>query len=545
MSEANPKDFEDFLLEEYQNIAQAHFKSIETISTFFRYYLLIMSIPISVIAVISQISSEKINISFIIANYNIPISILLFCISFIGLGIFSYVANLRLDAILYARAVNGIRKYFYDESSIDLNLKIRMRALPQSPQLPLYYEKSLFLPVVFVFGLMNSLYFLIGSSVLAFGKLPYEQSFVFIEGNLIEKISYIIVSNWVIALSSSIFFFAHFGVYLYLSRHRESGYLRSNIMGIDIDGVLNKHRDHFCSLLLENTGISLDPERIVVMPVHEDPNLHIQRDDERAVFNDPRYWIEMPVVDKAVCDRLRSLKNIFKFKLYIFTYRPWPDYKVKWKEPKNKKSKENNEIIKRIDTFIRISGCCSIKKQIAKWKGHLRIAYYCTPIMKWLIIILPKSFIKSVLSTIKAWCLFGLLKLRFLHKNWLIEKIIKPLKETPLKFVTEEWLNKKGIPYDKFIFEKGNDYSSDPKGEFTNRFHISKKMKIKFFIEDDLEKAIKLSYICDVCFLFSQPYNLSFANLPLELKEKRENFPTNIIRVKDWGEIYKYIRRLA
>ena len=58
MADKRDKPFEKFLLEEYSNIAQAHFKSIETISTFFRYYLLIMSIPLSAVAVISQITKD-------------------------------------------------------------------------------------------------------------------------------------------------------------------------------------------------------------------------------------------------------------------------------------------------------------------------------------------------------------------------------------------------------------------------------------------------------------------------------------------------------
>ena len=40
------EEFNKFQLEEYKNISQAQFKTIETISIFFRHYLLIMSIPI-------------------------------------------------------------------------------------------------------------------------------------------------------------------------------------------------------------------------------------------------------------------------------------------------------------------------------------------------------------------------------------------------------------------------------------------------------------------------------------------------------------------
>lgn len=40
-------DCSDFQLKEYENISQAHFKTNEMIAAFFRYYLLIMAIPVT------------------------------------------------------------------------------------------------------------------------------------------------------------------------------------------------------------------------------------------------------------------------------------------------------------------------------------------------------------------------------------------------------------------------------------------------------------------------------------------------------------------
>jgi len=153
MFNSDSKNFRDFLLSEYSNIAQAHFKSIETISTFFRYYLLIMSIPISVIAIISQFGLDKEQFINLVNQFNLPILIILMSISLLGLGMFCYIVNLRLDAVLYARVVNGVRKFFYDEFNEDINLKMRWRVLPQSPQLPPYFEKSFFCRLFLSLGL--------------------------------------------------------------------------------------------------------------------------------------------------------------------------------------------------------------------------------------------------------------------------------------------------------------------------------------------------------------------------------------------------------
>ena len=48
----------EYLRGEYQNIAQAHFRTMEAISSFFRYYLLIMSAPIPVLALFISVSGE-------------------------------------------------------------------------------------------------------------------------------------------------------------------------------------------------------------------------------------------------------------------------------------------------------------------------------------------------------------------------------------------------------------------------------------------------------------------------------------------------------
>ncbi|MCX5638820.1 MAG: hypothetical protein NTX52_14175 [Planctomycetota bacterium] len=454
--------FEEYLLSEYSNIAQAHFKSIETISTFFRYYLLIMSIPASAVALVSQITQDVDQLTTVVNQYRVPISIVLFCISFVGLGVFCYIVNLRLDVVLYARTVNGIRKFFYDGSDVDINLKLRMRSLPQSPQLPSYSEKSYFFPVVAVFGIMNSLYF--GSAEYIYLKIL-----------------------WLTFTFTVIFLCLHFLVYLWYAEHREIAYLKSSILGVDIDGVLNKHREHFCKLLKENTGKELDPEQILIMPVHEYAALNVTREDEKKVFNDPKYWRDMPAIENA-SDRIRTLIKAFKLKVYIFTHRPWPD------------SQNKKELIEAVNAFCQQASCCSLRLFLLK----------------------------------------KLVKLKFLPTRRLTTR----WKEEPLKQISKVWLKGQGIYYDKFIFEKGNDYSSDPRGKFNNRFYISRKKKIRFFVEDDLEKAVKLSYICDIVFLLSHPYNEPQQVLPDE-DALRKNFPSNIIRVKSWNEIYKNIRRLS
>jgi len=81
--------------------------------------------------------------------------------------------------------------------------------------------------------------------------------------------------------------------------------------------------------------------------------------------------------------------------------------------------------------------------------------------------------------------------------------------------------------------ERGREDVTDPQGHTKNRFYISRKKKIRFFVEDDPEKASKLGYLCDIVFLLDQPYN----------KDVDYSFPNNVIRVKTWDEIYRQVRK--
>jgi len=456
------RGIEKFLLKEYSNISNAHFKAIESISSFFRYYLLIMTIPISVSIIIFKLHGNYYTLTSFISEYQIIVILISTCIAFIGVGMLSYIINLRMDTILYARTVNSIRKYFYDdEKDIDLSIKLRMRTLPQSPWLPHYFEKTYFLPVIFVFFIVNTIYAIpvmmkisTFQQYLPFPNLAYPDSVILLCG-----------------IGLSVLF--HMKLYEFFTRHREYAYLRSNIIGIDIDGVLNKHREQFCSILKEKTDKDLLPDDILVMPVHENHiSGSISREEERKVFNSPEYWINMPAREQAASN-IKKIKNVFNSKIFVFTHRPWPDAETK--DLMNKYKQEFFNFCKYEFCFKTLSRCPWVK--------------------------------------------------------------IDPLKE-----ITKRWLKDNEFTYDKLIFEKGNDYTAFPEGNVMNRFQISQKNKIRFFVEDDLEKAIKLSFICDVVFLISHPYNKVSKTLPEDINDFREKIPSNIVRVKEWSEIYKLMR---
>jgi hypothetical protein len=197
--------FEKFLLKEYDNIAQAHFNTTATISTFFRYYLLIISFPLTALTILTKTVES--------ASSYIPSASMLVWLSIflcaVGLSIMGYILNLRFDAILYARQVNGIRDIFWKKSDLPPDLEAKTRVLPRSTDLPKYYETQYFFCVVIAFFLLDSLYPFIG--------LRYYMA------QTGDSCS----CNWLIpSIASGISIAIHWACYYYLAWHRENNYLK-------------------------------------------------------------------------------------------------------------------------------------------------------------------------------------------------------------------------------------------------------------------------------------------------------------------------------
>lgn len=453
------EQFRNYLLQEYAKVAEAHFKTIETISAFFKHYLIIMTLPLALIGFLIKSSNLENEMTKVIQSIAPIGGVLLLIIAIAGSAVMIYIMNLRFDAILYARTVNGIRKYFYDKSGVSLDTQIHIRVLPQTATLPHYFEGWYFLPVIVVFALMDSLYYYLGIHLIMFSTVNYAS---------------------LLAFDTLIFTWLHFHFYCLYAVQRERSYLKSHIIGLDIDGVLNKHREHFCHLLFQKAGISIEPEKIDHIPVHESDSLNIKKEDADKVFNSPEYWTDMPKADFTP-ENIRRLRNIFQFKISIFSYRPWPSIKIAAEEWRK----------------------CLLTYEERVYKEKARSG--------------------NLMSKLNLWFDYNI-------NYWLADRLRR---ESIINRMTVLWLRLNDIDYDELIIEKGSEEIPDPVGLYKNRSFISKKKKIRFFVEDDLEKAVKLAYICDVVFLMSHPYN-----------KPKMPIPSNIVISQTWNEVYRNVRHL-
>ncbi len=467
--------FHEFLLAEYDHIADAHFKTNETITSLFQQYFTIAALPFTALAV-------AVGILGTIADSRgalVLTSALLIVVAVTGLMVLIHMSNLRFDTLLYARTINALRKYYYDHNnSLELSSLIRMRVLPQSHLVPRYLEgfEGLMPPFVVTMTIVNVIYL--------YGGLV---SWQLAAGTLEPLLSATSVVNLVPGIFAALNVFA----YIRLAQLREDKYLHSNIFGVDIDGVLNRQPIQFCDFLERNAHKRIELQAITTIPVHDIPKLGITREDERAVFNDPSYWIDMPA-DQDAAEVLGRLQNSMKLRVHIFTHRPWP---LTGHLSDDAASQMRSEWSARSSAFgAELSRSKSIWTRARFWFTSL-----------W-----------------RSWWPYRARRIR----DWFT-------RETPIDSITKVWLSKHGFKYDALLIEKGSEEVADPSMEIHNRFYASRTHLIRYFVEDDLVKAEKLAHVCDVVFLINQPYNQS------------TGLPKNVVRVAGWKEILVHMRQLT
>jgi hypothetical protein len=287
----------NYLLDEYEHVAEAHFQTITSISAFFKHYLVIMAVPITVASL-----AQALEVRAPLLAPSLVAAVLL-VVAFVGLFVFVYIVNLRLDVMLYARTINAIRRYFMDRLEGDPLVGEAVRVLPKNRHVPPYHEVRFFYPVALSFALINGSYLALGISVL-YRSDP--------ESSLLIGLS-----------AGAAFATVHLLAYLAQAQDREGTYLAAKVIGVDLDGVVNLHREQFCMKLLELKGKVVEPEHIDVIPVHLGENNTVTQADEHAVFNSPDYWTDVAPMDRAA-SVLRKLQDELGYEVRLFTNRDWP-----------------------------------------------------------------------------------------------------------------------------------------------------------------------------------------------------------------------------
>jgi hypothetical protein len=204
-------EFAEFMRAEYNNIAQAHFNINTAVGEFFKMYIAVVSLPVSLAVIFGKPAELRTSgmLDFLRDNA-FAVAAALGLVWFVGLFVMGYLANLRCDALLYARTVNGIRAYFYARSGIGPARDRDIRVLPMDTRQPRYFEPQYFLFVVLAFAFVGTAYL------------------------LLAVYFYSLVNNWVhdarfwrnVVILATASFALHVGTYWLITRHREQIYLR-------------------------------------------------------------------------------------------------------------------------------------------------------------------------------------------------------------------------------------------------------------------------------------------------------------------------------
>lgn len=289
-----------YLMEEYSMLKDAHFQTSSRITTFFQYALLIISAPLALLA------AEGMPQELIATVFSL--------IGIIGMLVMLYLSRLRTEALLYARNMNRIRNTLYSDMSLrDPGIGIdqihRQKILFSQEKKPAYSDWSQFGYIVGVLGLLDAFYF-------AFGMY----NFISLPG---EYCQWIIENLSVVCLSIGLLWLMlHFLFHKIVSLRSENGsdyYKR--IIGVDIDGVLNRHEESFVAVYNNLNGTVLSEGDITTLPVSKSGI--INREEENRVFHTIEYWTNMPVREDVVQNLVEEIKNKRGYKVYLFTWRDW------------------------------------------------------------------------------------------------------------------------------------------------------------------------------------------------------------------------------
>lgn len=162
-------DVINFVLKEYEKIAEAFFDAREVTSRWVKYYLLVVAVPFSFIAFIYKDNPEL----FDVAKLPDTLALLLSLVGIIGFLLACIIIQSGTDSILYARTVNGLRNY-YIEQAAKLNHDLRTYLiLPHNSTVPKYLSFGELAQITTITGLIDSVYLGLGLTQIALVKSVY------------------------------------------------------------------------------------------------------------------------------------------------------------------------------------------------------------------------------------------------------------------------------------------------------------------------------------------------------------------------------------
>jgi hypothetical protein len=164
---------DEFMLKEYESIAAAHFDSQAGLRQQFRFYLIVVAVPLTVLGfALNRPAGSGLQVKDIGLLTLPPLVSSVFAgIGFLGMLLSLAMIHTAFDSVLYARTVNGVRKYFADRA---LQLGVDLApyfVMPTDKAKPHYFHFRAFFYQHILISFINAAYIWLGLENLHPGVL--------------------------------------------------------------------------------------------------------------------------------------------------------------------------------------------------------------------------------------------------------------------------------------------------------------------------------------------------------------------------------------
>ena len=159
------------MLSEFERISNAYFSLREQITEFFKAYITLIGFSLTFIAAILRFFPLDSN-DFSLSSFPVVLAGLMLIISLLGLFISLSITSMRLGMILYARAINLIRRFFSEQSGKKKQMS-KYLVLPTTDTQPPFFEingRGIFWPFMLM-AILDGIIF--GFSIFALFNLNH------------------------------------------------------------------------------------------------------------------------------------------------------------------------------------------------------------------------------------------------------------------------------------------------------------------------------------------------------------------------------------
>jgi len=323
---------EDFMLEEYKQIANAYKDLHAQANELVRSYLTLVALPVTVLAVVikilgSQNGNEPNGLSDA-TRIGVPIIILfMIALCLVGHSVFRALVANRIEALLYVRTVNCIRRFFVEHTK-DFDLR-RYLVLPDYDlRTPPFNEgpSARYFWNVRMVQILNAIILIVTIwSIFCWAQRELNQYWPLVTPLVLFKlVDYLVILKWLAPLAFGLIYF-YIQAFMqdrildkqeYAYKPKFGPYKR---IGVDLDGVLADLAEGVVRKANSEYGLGVSKEDITSHDIAQ--CLRMSHDQVKSIFASDDIFVDL----NPVSGSKRAIKLLHKkgWIIHVITDRFW------------------------------------------------------------------------------------------------------------------------------------------------------------------------------------------------------------------------------